>query len=123
MSVEVKFYKEADGSVPFTRWVPTLEKRVQAKIYRSVAALEDIGHELLEHRSFVAHLRDDIYELRVRFGSVHYRVLFFFHGRTAAILSHGCTKEDVVPPKEIDLAVSRRAKFMKNPQQHSSSGE
>ena len=35
-----------------------------------------------------------------------------------AILSHGCTKEDVVPPAEIDRAVVNKTRFMQNPSRH-----
>jgi hypothetical protein len=49
---------------------------------------------------------------------VNYRLLYFFHGRVAAVLSHGRQKERVVPPKDIDLAVKRSKAFAANPQAH-----
>jgi hypothetical protein len=34
-------------------------------------------------------------------------MLYFFYGQNAIAISHGITKEDVVPPKEIDIAIER----------------
>jgi hypothetical protein len=62
-------------------------------------------------------LRDGIHELRIRHANVQYRILYFFHDGIA-VLSHGCTKEDVVPEIEIDRAVQNRVRFIRNPEQH-----
>jgi len=45
-------------------------------------------------------------------------VLYFFHGNVAAVLSSGFTKEDRVPPAEMERAKQRKAKFEKAPQAH-----
>jgi len=45
-------------------------------------------------------------------------MLFFYGGEKIAVLSHHITKEKRVPPKEIDLAVRRKAKFEKDPEKH-----
>ena len=63
-------------------------------------------------------LRDGIYELRVSLGGVHHRILYFFHGAIAAVVSHGLVKERVVPPKEIDHAIERKKQFEANPAKH-----
>ena len=63
-------------------------------------------------------LRDGIYELRASLGGVHYRILYFFHGGAAVVVSHGLVKERVVPPKEIDRAVERKKRFEANPAKH-----
>jgi hypothetical protein len=49
---------------------------------------------------------------------IHYRILYFFHGTTAAVLSHGIVKESAVPPKEIEKAIERKRKFEANPAKH-----
>jgi len=41
----------------------------------------------------------------------------FFHN-DRAVLSHGCTKEDIVPPSEIERAIGHRRLFTQNPVQH-----
>jgi putative component of toxin-antitoxin plasmid stabilization module len=54
------------------------------------------------------YLRDGIYELRASYHGIHYRMLYFFHGKAAAVLSHGVIKEQRVPAKDIDRAKQRR---------------
>ena len=63
-------------------------------------------------------LRDGVYELRVRVGQVHYRLLYFFHGQGVAILTHGLTKEKKVPEADIDRAVERKKRFEADPEAH-----
>jgi phage-related protein len=114
--VNIVIYRDDDGSAPLLDWLNTLSVRVQAKCWVKVERLREMGHEL--RRPEADYLRDDIYELRASFGHVNYRLLYFFHGRPAVVLSHGITKEGKVPPKEIDLAVVRMKKFKANPKRH-----
>ena len=75
-----------------------------------------MGHEL--RRPEADFLRDGIYELRVSLQGVHHRILYFFHGAVAAVVSHGLAKERVVPPKEIARAMERKSRFEANPRRH-----
>jgi phage-related protein len=114
--VEVVFYQDVDGSVPARDWLDDLldrDERIVDKFQVKLERLAAEGHAL--RRPEADYLRDDIYELRVKFGSVNYRLLYFFFGRQAAVVSHGLTKEAEVPPREIDLAIKRRQLFLKNP--------
>ena len=66
-------------------------------------------HEL--RRPEADYLRDDIYELRVGLQGMNYRMLYFFHGRVAAVLVHSLVKEREVPPRDIEEAIRRKRKF------------
>jgi phage-related protein len=112
----VVLFKDDDGSVPFLEWFDNLPPKVKAKCLLRIERLREMGHEL--RRPEADYLRDDVYELRVRHQSVNYRMLYFFHGKVAAVVSHGLQKEQAVPPKEIDLAVKRKAKFLAEPKKH-----
>lgn len=112
----VLFYQDDDGSVPVLEWLDDLQERALAKCTARIERLAELGHEL--RRPEADYLRDDIYELRIGFQGLNYRILYFFHGRTAAVLSHGLVKERRVPPKEIDLAVERRRRFEADPDAH-----
>ena len=61
---------------------------------------------------------EGIYELRIDFQGIHYRILYFFHGNAAVVLSHGLKKERAVPTVEIDRAIARRNSFFNNPELH-----
>ncbi len=63
-------------------------------------------------------LRDGIYELRVGLSGINYRMLYFFHGNQAVVVTHGLKKEKRVPVKEIDLAIKRKTQFELEPKQH-----
>ena len=112
----VVFYREDDGTVPLLDWLNALPAKTQDKCFARVKRLRESGHEL--RRPIADYLREGIYELRVRFQGVNYRMLYFFHGRTAVVLSHGLAKERQVPPKEIAKAVERKAKFEARPGKH-----
>jgi phage-related protein len=97
-------------------WFNQLPAKVQDKCYLRLERLREMGHEL--RRPEADFLRDGIYELRVRLRGIHHRILYFFHGTIAAVVSHGLVKERVVPPKEIDRAVVRKRRFEANPPLH-----
>lgn len=82
--------------------------------------MEESGHEL--RRPEADYLRDDIYELRASYQGTHYRMLYFFHGRTAVVVSHGIVKESAVPPREIAVAVKRKKAFQADPDKHGFEG-
>jgi len=114
--IDVVLYQENDGSVPLLDWLGKLVPKARAKCIARIIRLKQRGHEL--RRPEADYLRDGIYELRVGWQHVNYRILFFFSGRTAAVLSHGVIKEDRVPPREIDRALKRKALFEADPEAH-----
>ena len=114
---QVVFYRETDGSVPTQAWLNRLNRRAQAKCRWLIERLQEQGHEL--RRPQADFLRDEIYELRTRMGNVRYRMLYFFHGNVAAVISHGIMKKIAeVPHREIERAIRRKKQFEQNPAQH-----
>ena len=114
--VRVVFYREAGGSAPVLEWLDRLPSKALDKCLVKIERLRDIGHEL--RRPEADFLRDGIYELRVGLQGLSYRILYFFHGRIAAVLAHGLVKERVVPPEAIDEAIKRKQRFEQNPAVH-----
>lgn len=110
------FFRDDDGSCPFLDWFEELQVKAQDKCYLRLERLRELGHEL--RRPEADFLRDGIYEPRVSLQGVHYRILYFFHGPVAAVVSHGLVKERVVPPKEIDRAIERKNRFAAHPAKH-----
>lgn len=116
---EVVMFTEDDGSVPLLEWMDKLLHKAQDKCIVRIERLAEKGYEL--HRPEADYLRDDIYELRVSLQGIHYRILYFFSGKQA-VISHGVTKEQEVPAREIDLAIDRRVRFERNPEKHTYRG-
>jgi phage-related protein len=115
----VLFYAELDGSSPVLDFLVNL-RRKNAKAYAKclvrIERLEALGHELRRPEADV--LRNGIYELRVRLGSVNYRLLYFFAGKQIAVLGHAITKEDTISDRDIDLAIHRMRSFHADPKTH-----
>ena len=109
----VIFYQEPEGTAAVLDWMDGIPEKAQDKCRVALERLAELGHEL--RRPEADYLRDGIYELRVRLQRVNYRMLYFFHGKAAAVVSQGLVKEKRVPPKEIDEAVRRKKKFEANP--------
>jgi len=116
---DVRFYCEAGDTAPVLDWLDQVGRRNQRALDKCRAAIERLatkGHELRRPEADI--LRDGIYELRIRVGRVNYRILYFFHGRAAAVLSHGLVKEKVVPKADIDRAVARKKRYTADPKIH-----
>lgn len=114
--VRVIFYKEDDGTVPLSDWLDGLQRKHRAKCLKWIGILRSFGSDLRRPES--DYLRDSIYELRVRFQSLNYRMLYFFHGNQVVVLTHGLKKEKEVPPRDIDRAVALKKKFEADPKIH-----
>ncbi|MBI2336853.1 MAG: type II toxin-antitoxin system RelE/ParE family toxin [Deltaproteobacteria bacterium] len=115
--VEVIFFKDEKRQCPVLEWLNTLPQKIEAKARARIEELAKLGHEL--RRPLADYLRDNIYELRWRYHSVNYRILYFFYQRTTVVLSHGFTKEHIVPPKEIEVAIKNKKLFESNPEKYS----
>jgi phage-related protein len=111
----VVFLLDERDVCPLLVWLDKLPTRVQDKCIVRIERLAELGHELRRPEADL--LRDGIYELRTRFQTVNYRMLYFFHQQTA-VISHGLTKEKQVPDREIELAIRHRTLFAQNPARH-----
>jgi len=116
----VVIYCDEDGEAPFIAWLLSLPESAQDKVRLKAARLAELGHEM--RRPEADYLRDGIYELRAAVRGVQYRVLYFFHGREAVILTNGLTKEQRVPGREIELALRRKRLFENHPAKHTLKG-
>jgi hypothetical protein len=110
----VVFYAERNVA-PFLEWLDDQSKAVQEKLVARIRLLADKGHDLRRPHADI--LRDGIHELRITSQRVNYRVLYFFQGSTA-VISHGCTKERIVPPSEITRAAEHKRRFAIEPEAH-----
>ena len=114
--IRVVFYQETTGSAPVLEWLDALPPKAQDKCRVKIERLQDLGHELRRPEADL--LRDGMYELRVGLQGVNYRILYFFHGKVAAVLAHGLVKERVVPPREIDEAIKGKQRCEQDPGAH-----
>lgn len=117
----VYFYREADGKSPVLDWLAELRLSNSKGFAHCLAKLRLLrmsGFEL--RRPAADYLRDGIYELRAKQGTIQYRMLYFFHGRNIAVVAHGLTKEKAISPADMDRAILRRKHYEKDPAKHRS---
>ena len=113
---ELQFYQETNGDVPLVGRLFSQPTKVQDKCLVKLERAGSAGVRAAASRGRLP--AQDVYELRVRFQSVNYRMLYFFFGAAAVVASHGAIKEDAVPEREIELAIEHKSKVMANPRQH-----
>jgi len=112
---EVVFFKDHENSVPVLDWLDGLPRKVQNKCYVKVERLEELGHELRRPEADL--LEQGIYELRIGYRGVNYRILYAFHEKEAVLL-HGLVKEKVVRVTDLNIAISRLNVFRNDPKSH-----
>lgn len=108
---EIIFYDKPDGTEPVKDFILSLDKKMRAKMLRTIAMLEVNGYELREPCSKL--LEDGIFELRAQVGTNISRVLYFFIVGRKVILTNGFIKKTQKTPKdEIERAKRYRAEYL-----------
>jgi hypothetical protein len=118
-TTRIIFFQDETGHAPVLDWLKGLQRenaKAWAKCRAKIVLLSQAGHEL--RRPAADFLRDGIYELRAKEGRVQYRILYFFHGRNVAVLSHGLSKEDTIPVVDLVRAMKRKRQFEQDPERH-----
>ena len=120
--VHVVLFRDEKGNVPFLDWFERLPDRAKYKCAVRLERLREYGHELRRPEADI--MKKGIYELRAQHSGVNYRMLYFFHGRTVVVVSHGIVKQrSDVPEKEIELALRRKSLFESDPSKYSATEE
>jgi phage-related protein len=113
--VTVVYYADENGNSPVDAWLKKLPRKPQSKGIARIFRLGEKGHDL--QRPEADYLENDIYELRWAWQRVNYRILYFFHKRSTAVLVHGFTKKGRIPSQELKVAIQRKRLFRKSPEQ------
>jgi phage-related protein len=113
----VVFFREVGGEVPFLDWFGSLSNHAKDQCAAKLTLLRALGHQL--RRPAAENLGGGIYELRAKSRGVNYRMLYFFDGQKAIVLSHGLHKQQArVPAREIEIAKERMDRYRLNPKAH-----
>jgi len=107
---EVEYFETPTHRCPVKELLDSLEVKERKRVLWTIDLLSHYGWELhSSDRDHAAHLRDKIYELRVRVRHKRFRVFYFFFDRDKVILTHGIVKKTgKVPDSEIDKAIACR---------------
>ena len=105
---EVGYYSTPAGKEPAKDFIESLPVKLRAKVFRDIELLEEFGIELTKPHS--KHLKEGIYELRVRLGNDRSRTLYFFFGDREIVLTNGFIKKTKkTPPGELEKALKYKA--------------
>lgn len=108
---EIIFYEKEDGTEPAKEFIKSLDKKMQAKMLRTIEMLQNNGYELREPYS--KSVSEGILELRAKVGSDISRVMYFFVIGKTAVLTNGFIKKTQKTPKEeLERAKRYRADFL-----------
>lgn len=108
---EIIFYEKENGEEPAKEFLLSLDKKMRAKMLRTIEMLQYNGYELREPYS--KSVENGIMELRAKIGSNISRVMYFFISGKKVILTNGFIKKTQKTPKEeIEKAKRYRADFL-----------
>jgi len=83
-----------------------LPRKARAKCLAYIDMLEEFGLSL--PRSFIAKVRDELWELRPELAGTEYRFLYFTQVGQRMVIVHALTKKaQKLKPGDIDLAMAR----------------
>ncbi|HBB65805.1 MAG: hypothetical protein A2X28_03500 [Elusimicrobia bacterium GWA2_56_46] len=106
----VEFY-QTPRDCPVRDFLAGLPVKVKAKVAKWLQLLQEEGSDL--KRPYADMLRDGIRELRVSFGHIEVRLLYFIEGKTI-VLTHGFLKKTPqTPATEIEKAIGCRADWFR----------
>ena len=110
--MEVEFYKTETGKEVIEEFLKSLPAKDMAKVLRDIGLLSEYAPDL--HEPYTKHIEGPIWELRSKFSSNIYRILYFVYKGNKLVLLHGFSKKArKTPPSEIELAKKRLNDFEK----------
>ncbi len=111
MDYTVIFYETEKSKIPVEEYILSLSLKSQAKIYKSLELLETYGVNI--PYPYVSHIEDKLFELRIKFSSNQYRILYFIDTGKEIILLHAFSKKTkAIRKTDIDLAKSRKKDYL-----------
>jgi phage-related protein len=116
MEYEIELYEKIDRETPVLDFIVSLDAKKQAKIYREIDLLEKFGNELhFPHvRKIEGKKYDVLWELRIKFSSDIFRILYFQYSENKSILLHGFKKKtEKTPPNELEIALNRMNDYIR----------
>jgi phage-related protein len=101
------------GHCPVAGFLDSLDKRQAQKVTWVLRLVEELAVVPAKYFKKLSGF-EDVWEVRIDFGSDTFRLLGFFDGLGAIVLTHGFRKKtQKVPKQAIDLAQERRKDYLR----------
>jgi phage-related protein len=119
MTWPIEFYRKENGKSPVWEFINDLHPKFQAKAIRQIEMLEQFGTDLKE--PYVKPINGDeckgLWELRIKFANDISRIFYFMPVGNCFVLLHGFVKKtDKIPKKELEMAKSCKADYLRRRQ-------
>jgi phage-related protein len=109
----INFYHSSNGRCPVEDFLDGLSDKHAQKVtwvLRLISKFDRVPEQYFKKLSSI----DDIWEIRIQFAGMSYRLLGFFDGSALIVLTNAFAKKRQTTPKqEIDLAIARRNDYLK----------
>ncbi len=110
---EIVFYKTASGKSPVKDFLDTLSSKQAQKVAWVLNLVEELD-KVPSHYLNKMENTDDLWEVRVIFGSNIFRFLGFFDGPSLVVLAYGFQKKSQKTPRSaIRVAEERKRDYFK----------
>jgi phage-related protein len=99
----IYYFVDEDNFAPVKKFINSLAKKEQAKIYAYINELKKQGNNL--RRPMAGYLKKGIYELRPKDN----RIFYFFYLDNKAVLVHAIKKNTKkIPEKDLKICIKRK---------------
>lgn len=102
--MQVVFWTTVRGDSPITEFIDSVPVKSKKKIVRTLELIEKHG---LGFVKCCTKLKDGIYELKIRFDKVFYRLLIFFERGVCFVLHIFKKKSNKIQSRELETALAR----------------
>jgi len=107
---KIEFYETETGKIPVKDFLIELPLHLRTKATQEINLLQELGNELREPYS--KHIKNGVFELRVKFSNDIARIFYFFFVGEKIILTNGFIKKtQKTPTGEIEKALKYKKDY------------
>ncbi|WGE58949.1 type II toxin-antitoxin system RelE/ParE family toxin [Actinobacillus equuli] len=107
---EIILYQKENGEVPVAHFLDNLSLKLQAKAYRDIDTLSELGSEL--RMPYSKAMKEGIFELRISQSNAAARIFYFFRIGRKVILTNGFIKKtQKTPSAELQKALEYKRDY------------
>ncbi len=108
---EILFYKTVSGKCPVEEFLESLTSKQTQKITWVLGLIEELSSIPSKYLKKLVNT-DNIWEVRIKFGSDIFRLLGFFDGSQLVVLNHAFQKKtQKIPRQAIQIAEKRKRDY------------
>jgi phage-related protein len=113
MARKVKFYKTASGNSPVEQFIDSLNSKQAQKVLWVLRLIEEIDSVPARYFKKLVNT-ENLWEVRIDFGSETFRLFGFFDGNFVIVLVHGLKKKSQKLSRQaITLAQERKKEYFR----------